>query len=384
MAAPDENQTLPGTDRRAAIVGAGPSGFYAADQLLKQGFEVDLLRRAADAVRPGALRRRARPPEDQVGHAGLREDRREAGLPLLRRRRAGRATSRAQDLLERYHAVVYAFGTADDNRLGIPGEDRPGSHSATALRGLVQRPPARRRRRVRPLVRARGGDRQRQRRDRRRADARARPRRARADRHRRPRDRGVRRRRRSQEVVLLGRRGPAQAAFTNPELRELGELQRADVVVEPPTWSSTPPARAGWPRTATRPRRRNVEHPARLRRARPPRRSRTGIALRFLRSPVEILGEGEDGPVTGVRVALNRIEAGATAACARCHRRGGGHRVRPGAALDRLPRPPGGRAPVRRAPRPDPQRGRPRLRRGRRAAHAASTSSAGSSAGPAA
>ena len=35
------------------------------------------------------------------------------------------------------------------------------------------------------------------------------------------------------EVVILGRRGPAQAAFTNPELRELGELTRADVVVDP-------------------------------------------------------------------------------------------------------------------------------------------------------
>ncbi len=35
------------------------------------------------------------------------------------------------------------------------------------------------------------------------------------------------------EVVLLGRRGPAQASFTNPELRELGELRRADVIVDP-------------------------------------------------------------------------------------------------------------------------------------------------------
>ena len=35
------------------------------------------------------------------------------------------------------------------------------------------------------------------------------------------------------EVIVLGRRGPAQAAFTNPELRELGELERADVIVDP-------------------------------------------------------------------------------------------------------------------------------------------------------
>ncbi len=35
------------------------------------------------------------------------------------------------------------------------------------------------------------------------------------------------------EIVMLGRRGPAQAAFTNPELKELGELAGADVVVDP-------------------------------------------------------------------------------------------------------------------------------------------------------
>ena len=38
-----------------------------------------------------------------------------------------------EDLLARYHAVVYAIGTSTDNRLGIPGEDRPGSHPATAF-----------------------------------------------------------------------------------------------------------------------------------------------------------------------------------------------------------------------------------------------------------
>src|SRR6185436_12528328 len=44
----------------------------------------------------------------------------------------GRDITRAQ-LRERYHAVVYATGSADDNRLGIPGEDRPGSYPATTF-----------------------------------------------------------------------------------------------------------------------------------------------------------------------------------------------------------------------------------------------------------
>ncbi|MBV8950420.1 MAG: NADP oxidoreductase, partial [Actinobacteria bacterium] len=42
----------------------------------------------------------------------------------------GSDVSRAE-LFERYHAVIYAIGTSADNRLGIAGEDRPGSHAAT-------------------------------------------------------------------------------------------------------------------------------------------------------------------------------------------------------------------------------------------------------------
>jgi hypothetical protein len=53
--------------------------------------------------------------------------------------RLGEHVTRAE-LLERYHAVVYAYGTVTDNRLGIPGEGRPGSHSATDNRPPTARP----------------------------------------------------------------------------------------------------------------------------------------------------------------------------------------------------------------------------------------------------
>ena len=181
------------------------------------------LRRAADAVRARALGRRARPPEAQVGHAHLREDRRQARLPLLRRRRARRARH------ARGAARALPRGRLRGrHRRRQPARDPGRGPARLALghrvRRLVQRPPRLPRARVRPLRRARGGDRQRQRGDRRRAHARARPGRARADRHRRPRDRRTSAARPSTRSILLGRRGPAQAAFTNPEVRELGEL----------------------------------------------------------------------------------------------------------------------------------------------------------------
>ena len=83
-----------------------------------------------------------------------------------------------------------------------------------------------------------------------------------------------------EEVVLLGRRGPAQAAFTNPEVRELGELARADVLCDPAqveaaTEAATPTAK------------RNVELFRDYAQREPSGRSHR-IELRFLRSPVEI------------------------------------------------------------------------------------------------
>ena len=86
-------------------------------------------------------------------------------------------------------------------------------------------------------------------------------------------------------MILLGRRGPAQAAFTNPEVRELGELHRADVICDPQqvaeaTGAATPTAE------------RNVEL-FRDYAAREPQGKSHRVELRFLRSPVEILGEGD-------------------------------------------------------------------------------------------
>src|SRR3954469_18259436 len=115
---------------RAAVIGAGPSGFYATEQLLKAGFAVDLyealptpfgLVRAGVAPDHPKIKSVTRMYEKTAQHPDFRYF---GGVEL------GKDISR-QELLERYHAVVYAIGTSTDNRLGIPGEDRPGSHSAT-------------------------------------------------------------------------------------------------------------------------------------------------------------------------------------------------------------------------------------------------------------
>jgi ferredoxin/flavodoxin---NADP+ reductase len=285
---------------RAAIVGAGPSGFYAADQLLKAGWEVDLfdalptpygLVRAGVAPDHPKIKSVTRVYAKTAAHESFRFF---GGVTL------GQDVSR-EELRERYHAVVYAIGTSQDNRLGIPGEERPGSHPATEFvawynghphysdhlfdlnggravvigngnvaidvaRMLVLDP-----RELAPTDTADHA-----------LDAFGMA--------------GV------TDVVLVGRRGPAEAAFTNPELRELGELERADVIVDPAQLEGV-----AEPKDATK--RRNVEILRGYAQRTPSGKSHR-LELRFLRSPLEILGEGQDGPVTGIRLAVNRLVTG--------------------------------------------------------------------------
>ncbi len=94
------------------------------------------------------------------------------------------------------------------------------------------------------------------------------------------------------EIVVLGRRGPAQAAFTNPELRELGEMQDADIVVDPEEIELDQLSRAFLDSDdADITARKNVEilqgFAQKPLEGKPKR-----IVLRFLRSPIELQGDG--------------------------------------------------------------------------------------------
>src|SRR3954453_7552545 len=206
----------------AAVIGAGPAGFYASDQLLRAGFSVDLydvlptpfgLVRAGVAPDHPKIKNVIKKYEQTAQHENFRFF---GGVDV------GAYISR-DDLFERYHAVVYAFGAASDNRLGIHGEDRPGSHAATEFVAWYNGHPDFADRSFdltpkRAVVIGNGN--------------------VAIDVARMlvldpdevavtdTADHAIEALATSQvhEVILLGRRGPAQAAFTTPELRELGEL----------------------------------------------------------------------------------------------------------------------------------------------------------------
>jgi ferredoxin--NADP+ reductase len=113
------------------------------------------------------------------------------------------------------------------------------------------------------------------------------------------------------EIVVLGRRGPAQAAFTNPELRELGEMVDADIDVDPAEVELDDLSREYLESDeADITTRKNVEIFTDFARREPEGKPRR-IVLRFLRSPGEIQGDGKVERVVVCRNELHRDESGA-------------------------------------------------------------------------
>jgi ferredoxin--NADP+ reductase len=108
------------------------------------------------------------------------------------------------------------------------------------------------------------------------------------------------------EVYLLGRRGPAQAAFTNPELKEVGELEGADVVVRPDEVALDPLSQAEADKD--RATQKKVELLQGYARREPSGKSRR-LHIRFLVSPLELVGD-EDGGVAAMRLVRNELVAG--------------------------------------------------------------------------
>src|SRR3954468_9250323 len=118
---------------RMAIVGSGPSGFYAAGFLLAHEnplVEVDMLERLPTPW--GLVRSGVAPDHPKIKSVTRGYEKTDAHPPFryLGNVHFGEHVSR-EEMLEHYHAVVYATGSPSDRALGIPGEDLPGSHAAT-------------------------------------------------------------------------------------------------------------------------------------------------------------------------------------------------------------------------------------------------------------
>jgi ferredoxin--NADP+ reductase len=280
------------TPLRVAVVGAGPAGLYTADALTfddEPRVEVDLLERLP--VPFGLLRYGVAPDHLNIKAAGdtLQRVLERDPVQLFCNVRIGTDLTVAE-LRAHYDAVVYAVGASQDRRLGIPGEDLPGSSSATQFVNWYNGHPEQAPQEVleahsvalvgignvaldvarlllkdpeellhtdipQPVIE-------------------------------------VLRKSAVTDVHIVGRRGPEHAKFTPKELKELGELAGVDVVVDPSEVPAEDPA------DARPPTKRNL---AVLREW--AARSSTGAArrlhLHFGSAPVAFLGTEH---VTGLRL----------------------------------------------------------------------------------
>jgi len=291
---------------RIAMIGSGPAGFYAAGHLLKDSsglIEVDMIERLPT---PWGLVRSGVAPDHPKIKSVTRVYEKTAVHPRFRffgNVNFGEHVHR-EDLLEHYHAIVYATGSPSDRPLGIPGEDLPGSHAATEFVGWYNGHPDHTDLEFdllsaeRAVVIGNGN--------------------VALDVARMlvlepselaPTDTAdhaldVLAHSRVEEVVVIGRRGPAQAAFTNPELLELGELSDADVVVDAAELDralavSDPEAQSDVTS------RRNVEI-LRSYAERPGTGQRKRVVLRFLLSPAALLAD-EHGHLGAVELIRNEL-----------------------------------------------------------------------------
>ena len=272
---------------RVAIVGAGPSGMYAAGHLLRQHevtVEVDVFDRLPT---PWGLVRNGVAPDHPEKKGVTRVFELTAAIPGFRffgNVEIGRDLQ-AAELRDWYDAVIYAYGAAASRPAGVPGSDLPGCGSATDFVNWYNGHPDHSGRTYdfsteRAVIIGNGNV----------ALDVARILSLSCDELKRTDIAGhaleALSRSRIREVVVMGRRGPQYAAFNNPELAELGHLEGVDVSVGPDGVVDEAIANAGGLSWEAR-RKLETLRSWSARQAGPARR----IRLQFLATPVEVVGD---------------------------------------------------------------------------------------------
>ncbi|MBF6240044.1 FAD-dependent oxidoreductase [Nocardia otitidiscaviarum] len=285
--APKELGTL-----RVAVIGAGPAACYAAEELLRRAeVEVELFDRLPT---PYGLVRAGVAPD----HAGTKlvanmfetAFRRDT-LQYYLNVEVGKHISH-EELMAHHHAVVYAVGASTDRQLGVPGEDLPGSHSATEFVAWYNGHPDYADREFdlsgeRAVIVGNGNvaldvariltmD----------PEALAKTDVA---------DYALDALRRSTitEVVVLGRRGPLQAAYSSPEFMALTHLKGVDVVVDPADLELDPESRVLLDDPDVEPHLKLKYTLAQEYAAKTPTPGNKRIVFRYLVSPTAITGDGK-------------------------------------------------------------------------------------------
>ncbi|MGE5265387.1 MAG: FAD-dependent oxidoreductase [Acidobacteriota bacterium] len=292
------------TPLRVALIGSGPAAFYAVEHLFKQSGLVALIDMFDRLPTPYGLVRGGVAPDHQKIKTVTKVFEKLASNPRFRFYGNVEFDKdiTLDDLKQHYHAIIFATGAQTDRHMGIPGEDLKGSFPATEFVAWYNGHPdfsncqfdltqervavvgvgnvaidVARILSLSPEELARTDI----------ADYAL----------------DALRQSRVKEVYLLGRRGPAQAAFTNPEIKELGELEDADVLVRPEEAVLDPLSQAEVDSSKDPALRKKVEILQGYSHNQPTGKTRK-LYVRFLVSPVELIGNAE-GQVVRMRLVRN-------------------------------------------------------------------------------
>ncbi|MFI6559069.1 FAD-dependent oxidoreductase [Streptomyces sp. NPDC050534] len=292
---------------RVAVVGAGPSGVYTAQNLvqLDSDVRVDVIDRLPCPY--GLVRYGVAPDHEKIKSLqnNLRTVLEHERVRFLGAVRVGRGGLPAARLKKLYHAVVYCVGAATDRHLGIPGEDLRGSWSATQFVSWYSAHPDAADdgflRDVRSAVVIGVGN----------VAVDVTRMLARGPAELSPTDMPQAALRalaasRVGDIHMVGRRGPSQARFTTKELRELGGLPGAGLLVDPEELALDP----GCADLSALPaaQRRNVEVLSGWAQV-PPEDAPRRIRLRFFLRPVELLADGGTSRSDGAGSREGRVGA---------------------------------------------------------------------------
>jgi ferredoxin--NADP+ reductase len=297
--------STPSSSLRVAIVGSGPAGFYAAEALQKgmPGIAIDLIDRLPTPF--GLVRGGVAPDHPKIKSVTRVFDRiaTQPGFRYLGHVNVGTDVT-VEELRARYHVLILCYGAETDRHLGIPGEQLAGSHAATEFVAwynghpdyagrafdLTQRAAAVigignvamdvSRILAKPTAVLAGTD---------------------------LADHALQALAASevQTIHLIARRGPVQAACTTPELRELGELEGVDVVVDPRDLELDPASEAELAAMEDRNPAKNLDV-LREWAARPLTGAKRQVVLHFNASPVALAGTAR---VEGLTIVRNRLES---------------------------------------------------------------------------
>ena len=288
---------------RVAIIGSGPSGFYAAESLLKRTdtlVHVDMFDRLPT---PYGLVRGGVAPDHQNIKAVTRVYEKTAARPTFRffgNVRFGTDLT-VDDLRQHYHQIIYATGNEADRRLGIPGEGIQRCTPASVFIGWYNGHPDYRHAQIdlsvsRVAVIGNGNVA---------IDAARILLRTPAELEKTDiAEHALKALRNSQvrEVFMLGRRGPEQASFTSTELKELGDMQDAEPIVASSELAGLVVPIAA--RTSLQDKNLKILESFAVQQ---PGGKTKKLHMRFLVSPTDILPDSE-GKVCGLKLEKNRLE----------------------------------------------------------------------------